>query len=116
MSTTIAFFLYELATHSDVQERLRKEIIEVTERHGGLSYEALSEMKYMDMCLTGKFVRVSYRISRIHRKGLFRKLIHQERKKTRISSYITSAMQSIRSSAWIDGGKTTIWEFGNSLR
>lgn len=53
-SITISFFFYELARNPQVQKKLRKEIVEVIEKHGGLTYKALSEMKYLDMCLNGK--------------------------------------------------------------
>lgn len=54
-ATTGAFLMYELCENLDVQERLREEINEVLGRHGGkLTYEAMKEMKYMDMVINGK--------------------------------------------------------------
>ncbi|XP_036333117.1 cytochrome P450 6a22-like [Rhagoletis pomonella] len=48
-STTMGFALYELAKHEDIQERLRKEILEVLERYNGeFTYEAMMDMHYME--------------------------------------------------------------------
>nr|XP_023020272.1 cytochrome P450 3A19-like [Leptinotarsa decemlineata] len=47
-STVITFTLYELATNTHIQERLRKEINEVLEKHKGqLNDVALNEMIYL---------------------------------------------------------------------
>lgn len=53
-SSTIGFALYELAINEDIQNKLRTEIRETIENHGGLSYEALQEMKYLHMVICGK--------------------------------------------------------------
>lgn len=46
----MTFFTYELALNPDIQERLRKEIQSVLAKHENqLSYDALMEMKYLDM-------------------------------------------------------------------
>lgn len=51
----MAFTLYELALNQDVQDKLREEIKEVTSRHNGnISYDAMVDMKYMDMVISGK--------------------------------------------------------------
>ncbi|XP_060535693.1 probable cytochrome P450 6a14 [Cylas formicarius] len=51
-STTTSFLLYELACHQDIQDRLRDEIREVLEKHGGkLTYEGLQEMHYGQKCI-----------------------------------------------------------------
>ncbi|KAJ6641555.1 Cytochrome P450 6a9, partial [Pseudolycoriella hygida] len=48
-STTMTFALYELAYRKEIQEKLRKEVIEVAKRHNGkIPYEAISEMTYLD--------------------------------------------------------------------
>lgn len=49
-SSVMTFSTYELALHQNVQDRLRKEIEEVVEKYNGeLTYEAIGEMKYLDM-------------------------------------------------------------------
>lgn len=54
-STTLSFLLYELGGSQDVQDKLRNEIFDILQRHGNqITYEALTEMKYMDMVLNGE--------------------------------------------------------------
>ncbi|RZC41397.1 cytochrome P450 6k1, partial [Asbolus verrucosus] len=50
-SSAISFTLYELAVNPDIQKKLREEIISVKNKHGEFSYEALKEMRYLDMCV-----------------------------------------------------------------
>jgi len=51
-STLLTHASYELALNQDIQHKLRKEIEEVLEKHGGqCSYEALLEMNYLEMVL-----------------------------------------------------------------
>ncbi|XP_018791803.1 PREDICTED: probable cytochrome P450 6a20 [Bactrocera latifrons] len=52
-SATLTFALYELALNQKTQTKLRKEIAETLEKHGGkLTPESLSEMSYLDMVIT----------------------------------------------------------------
>ncbi|XP_047988264.1 cytochrome P450 6a2-like [Leguminivora glycinivorella] len=51
-STSLSFCLYHLATDEDLQDRVRGEIIECMERHGGLSFEAVSAMKLTTQVVT----------------------------------------------------------------
>ncbi|XP_076675607.1 putative cytochrome P450 28d1 [Andrena cerasifolii] len=52
-SVTVAWIGYHLATHKDVQEKLRAEVQSTIAKHGGkLTYEALKEMKYMDQVMS----------------------------------------------------------------
>ncbi|XP_012536047.1 cytochrome P450 6j1 [Monomorium pharaonis] len=47
-SSTLSFVAYQLATHPEVQKKLREEIVSVINKHNGVTYEALGEMTYMD--------------------------------------------------------------------
>ncbi|XP_018319272.1 probable cytochrome P450 6a13 [Agrilus planipennis] len=50
-STTLNFMMYELATHPEIQDKLREEINQVLAKHdGNITYEAIQEMTYLDMC------------------------------------------------------------------
>ncbi|KRT79453.1 cytochrome P450, partial [Oryctes borbonicus] len=56
-STTLSFLLYELCCKENIQEKLREEIINILQRHDNkVTYEALAEMKYVDMVLNGKII------------------------------------------------------------
>ncbi|EFN89993.1 probable cytochrome P450 6a13 [Harpegnathos saltator] len=51
-SNTIAFCLHELASNQEIQERARRDIRDAIEARGGkLTYEAVQEMKYLDMVI-----------------------------------------------------------------
>lgn len=58
-SSTIAFTLYELCINAGIQEKLRNEINVTIAKHGGITYEGMNEMKYLDMCVMGKYVSYS---------------------------------------------------------
>lgn len=51
---TLAFCLLELAVNPDIQSKARREVFNATNSHGGISYEALQKMKYLDAILSGK--------------------------------------------------------------
>jgi cytochrome P450 family 6 len=48
-SLTISFTLYELALNPTIQDRLRQEVQETFAKHGDFTYDAIYEMKYLDM-------------------------------------------------------------------
>ncbi|RZC42010.1 p450 domain containing protein [Asbolus verrucosus] len=48
---TLSFALYELALNKEVQNRLRQEVRETFDKERDFTYEALQEMKYLDMVL-----------------------------------------------------------------
>ncbi|XP_018569725.1 cytochrome P450 6a2-like isoform X2 [Anoplophora glabripennis] len=51
-SSTMNFALYELCKHQDVQDRVREEVNEVLERHGGqFTYESIGELKYLQQVI-----------------------------------------------------------------
>lgn len=54
-SSTMAFCLYELCLNSQIQDTLRKEILEVLQKYNGkFTYEAIKEMRYLDKVVKGK--------------------------------------------------------------
>lgn len=54
-STTMTYCLYELAKNPEIQEKVRREIFEVLEKHKNtISYEAIMDMKYMGQVIDGK--------------------------------------------------------------
>lgn len=57
-ASTISYTLYELCLNIEVQDKLRTEVNNCIQKHKGLTYEAMSEMKYLDMCVSGKCLKV----------------------------------------------------------
>lgn len=56
-STLMSFALIELAANQEIQDKLREEINSVLGGSSGeLSYEAIHDMRYLDMVISGKFV------------------------------------------------------------
>jgi len=55
-STTGSYALYELAQHQDIQDKVRKEIDEILEKHGELTYDAVNEMTYLHKVVNGKYI------------------------------------------------------------
>ncbi|KAH1028059.1 hypothetical protein HUJ05_001463 [Dendroctonus ponderosae] len=52
-SSTMTFTMLELAQHQDIQDKLRKEILEVLAKHDGkITYEAVMEMPYLDKVIS----------------------------------------------------------------
>ncbi|XP_063620391.1 cytochrome P450 6a2-like [Cydia splendana] len=51
-STTLSFCLYQLAKDKELQDRVREEIKECMERHGGLNFESVSAMKFTAQAVT----------------------------------------------------------------
>lgn len=54
VASTMTFALYELALHPDIQENLRQQIDEAEKEHNGLIYQAIEDLKYLDMVLCGR--------------------------------------------------------------
>ncbi|KAF7393606.1 hypothetical protein HZH68_010425 [Vespula germanica] len=48
-SSTVTFCLYELALNQDIQKKTQEEIDRVLKKHGGISYNAINEMTYLQM-------------------------------------------------------------------
>lgn len=54
VSTSMSFCMYELALRKDVQDKVRKEILEVKSKHNGqMNSECLNELNYMGMVIKG---------------------------------------------------------------
>jgi hypothetical protein len=54
-STLLCFASHQLAVHPDIQNRLQEEITETLQEHGGkFTYDAVHNMKYLDMVLSGE--------------------------------------------------------------
>ncbi|XP_076173237.1 putative cytochrome P450 6a20 [Ptiloglossa arizonensis] len=51
-STTVTFCLYELAKHQEIQQKVRDEIQTMIEKHGGLTYNALNDMTYLQKVIS----------------------------------------------------------------
>lgn len=55
VSSVAAFTLYELTLRPDIQNKARQEIKNAISKHGKITYEALKDMKYLEMILNGKY-------------------------------------------------------------
>jgi len=59
-SSTIAFCLHELALNQEIQERTRREIRNALgARDNKLTYDAVQEMKYLDMVILGMHFNIT---------------------------------------------------------
>lgn len=53
-TTTTSFCLYELANNPKIQQKVQLEIDDIIEKFNGqISYECISEMKYLEACIDG---------------------------------------------------------------
>uniref|UniRef100_A0A182KDV4 Cytochrome P450 n=1 Tax=Anopheles christyi TaxID=43041 RepID=A0A182KDV4_9DIPT len=50
-STAMSFCLYELALNQELQDKARQNVTEVLKKYDTISYEAVHEMKYIEMCI-----------------------------------------------------------------
>jgi cytochrome P450 len=58
-STLLCFASLQLAVHPEIQSRLQEEIDETLRQHcGKLTYEAIHDMKYLDMVVSGETLHV----------------------------------------------------------
>lgn len=54
-STTLTFCMHELAKNPEIQSRAHEEIDRVLQQHNGkITYESISDMKYLAACIDGK--------------------------------------------------------------
>lgn len=55
-ANSMAFFLYNIAKHLDVQKKLHDEVVTVMTKYDGkLTYEGIQEMSYLDCVFNGTF-------------------------------------------------------------
>lgn len=52
-ASLLGFVSYLLAKNKDQQQRLRGEVQQMVEEHGGLTYQGIMEAKLLDACLQG---------------------------------------------------------------
>lgn len=52
-ASTLSFLLMELARNKPIQDKLRLEITSVAERHNDITYDAIKDMTYLDMVVSG---------------------------------------------------------------
>lgn len=61
ISSSLSFMAYELAVNPDIQEKLFGEILDAfVECDGEITYEALLNMKYLDMVVSGTCIIMRY--------------------------------------------------------
>ncbi|XP_054923933.2 cytochrome P450 3A4-like [Dermacentor andersoni] len=51
-ATALAFIVYLLAKHQDIQDRLRKEVLAILKRDGTFTYDNVFSFKYMDQVIS----------------------------------------------------------------
>ncbi|KAF7278759.1 hypothetical protein GWI33_007992 [Rhynchophorus ferrugineus] len=52
VSSVMSFTSYELALNQDIQDKLRKEILDISEENdGNITYDVIKQMKYLDMVI-----------------------------------------------------------------
>lgn len=55
-ASTISYTLYELCVNRNIQRKVREEIKnKLAGNKDVLTYEVVNEMKYLDMCIMGKY-------------------------------------------------------------
>ncbi|XP_049291116.1 probable cytochrome P450 6a13 [Anopheles funestus] len=50
-SSNVTLCLYELALNEELQERARASVQQAIQKHGAITYEALTDMEYLDRCI-----------------------------------------------------------------
>lgn len=56
-ASAVSCCLYELAMNQDVQDKLEEEVRKVSSTSGGMTFEKLFEMKYLDMVFSGRLIK-----------------------------------------------------------
>lgn len=56
-STTMAFSLYELCEHPEMQEKTRQELFKVLKKYDNeITYDSLNELEYMQQVIDGIYL------------------------------------------------------------
>lgn len=53
-TATTAFTIYELSQHPDLLMKAQKDVEFSLAKHGKLTYEAINDMQFLDLCVMGK--------------------------------------------------------------
>jgi cytochrome P450 family 6 len=48
----MTFALYELSIDEELQEKARHSVLEAVKKHGGLTYDAVADMKFLEQCVS----------------------------------------------------------------
>lgn len=56
-ATTLAYTIYELCLNPQIQDKVRKEIKSCILEHGGYTYDAFLNMKYLHQCILGEQIK-----------------------------------------------------------
>lgn len=54
-AAAITFCMFELSVNEEIQKKARESVHKALNNHGGLTYEALNEMQYLQQCISGRF-------------------------------------------------------------
>lgn len=53
-ASALSYTAFLLAKYPEAQERLRRELHEVVEEHGDVTYQGIMEAKFLDACIMGE--------------------------------------------------------------
>lgn len=66
----MAFTVFELTQHLDIQQKVREEILEQVNTHGGFSYDSLKNMKLLDLCIKGDLIYIIFKLMFVDKLGV----------------------------------------------
>lgn len=67
-AATTSFTIYEFAMYPEILRKAQNEVDECLKKHGlmpedKLTYEAIQDMKYLDLCVMGKYLQNLHKLS-----------------------------------------------------